>query len=79
MTQIISFIKGIFDFLSTAWGFFMQFIDSLNAIIHNIPSVISFLTGGIMALPSIVTAFATLTLLITVAYFLLNRATGGSD
>lgn len=79
MTQLLSTLNGIWEFLKTIAFAINQFFDSLTAIIHNIPGTLSFLTGAISALPSFVTAFATLTLALTIAYFLVGRSPGGSE
>lgn len=79
MTDIISKLNGIWEFIKTLTGFVEQFFSSLSAIVHNIPGTLSFLTGAVVSLPSFVTAFATLTLTITIAYFLVNRSVGGKS
>lgn len=79
MTDIISKLSGIWEFLNTLTGFVEQFFSSLIAIIRNIPQTLSFLTGAIISLPTFATAFATLTLALTIAYFLIGRSPGGSD
>lgn len=79
MTDIISKLSGIWDFLNTLTGFIEQFFASLLAIIKNIPQTLSFLTGAIVSLPTFATAFATITLALTIAYFVVGRNPGGSD
>lgn len=79
MTQLISYLKGIAQMFLTAFEYVEQFIESLVRILGNIPGTLSFLTGAILSLPPFVTAFATLTLGITIAYFLVNRDPGGSS
>ncbi len=79
MSQLISYLKGIAQMFLTAFEYVEQFIESLVRILGNIPGTLSFLTGAILSLPPFVTAFATLTLGITIAYFLVNRSPGGSD
>lgn len=79
MSDIISLFKGLYNTLGTLLGFVEDFFKSLIAILNNIPGTISFLSGAIASLPTFVTAFASLTLAITVAYFIVNRKTGGSD
>lgn len=79
MSKIISLFSGLYDLVATLIGFLGQFFYSLYAIVRNIPGTLSFLTGAITGLPAFVTAFATITLSITIAYFLANRRTGGSD
>lgn len=79
MTQLLSTLNGIWEFLKTIAFAINQFFESLTAIIQNIPGTLSFLTGSIVALPTFVSAFATLTLALTIAYFLIGRNPGGSD
>lgn len=79
MTQLISYIKGIAQMILTVFNYVEQFVESLVRIIGNLPGTLSFLTGAILSLPPFVTAFATLTLGITIAYFIANRKAGGSD
>lgn len=79
MSKLISTLSGIWDFIQTLSDALMQFFDSLFAIIRNLPTTLSFLTGAIAGLPSFVIAFATITLSITIAYFIANRRTGGSE
>ena len=79
MSKIISLFSGLYDLITTVFGFVEQFFSSLVAIVRNIPGTLSFLTGAIAGLPSFVTAFATITLSITIAYFIANRKTGGSE
>lgn len=79
MSKIISLFSGLYDLITTVFGFVEQFFSSLVAIVRNLPGTLSFLTGAIAGLPSFVTAFATLTLSITIAYFIANRKTGGSE
>lgn len=79
MSKIISLFSGIWDLLGTIINFVEQFFESLVAIIKNLPGTLSFLTGAIAGLPSFVTAFATITLSITIAYFIANRDEGGSS
>lgn len=79
MTQLLSTLNGIWEFLKTLAFAIDQFFASLTAIIQNIPGTLSFLTGSIVALPTFVSAFATLTLALTIAYFLIGRNPGGSD
>lgn len=79
MSKIISLFSGIYDLITTLFGFVEQFFESLLAILRNIPSTLSFLTGAIAGLPTFVTAFASITLAITIAYFIVNRNTGGSE
>lgn len=79
MSKIISLFSGLYDLITTVFGFVEQFFSSLVAIVRNLPGTLSFLTGAIAGLPSFVTAFATITLSITIAYFIANRRTGGSE
>lgn len=79
MKQIASLFQGLYDLIDTVFGFLGQFFDSLFTIIRNIPGTLSFLTGAIAGLPAFVVSFATITLSITIAYFIANRKTGGSD
>lgn len=79
MTKIISLFSGLYDLINTVFGFVEQFFSSLVAIVRNLPGTLSFLTGAIAGLPSFVIAFATITLSITIAYFIANRKTGGSE
>lgn len=79
MSKIISLFSGLYDLINTVFGFVEQFFASLVAIVRNLPGTLSFLTGAIAGLPSFVIAFATITLSITIAYFIANRRTGGSE
>lgn len=79
MSKIISLFSGLYDLINTVFGFVEQFFSSLVAIVRNLPGTLSFLTGAIAGLPSFVIAFATITLSITIAYFIANRKTGGSE
>lgn len=79
MTQIISKINGIWEFIQTLAGFVSDFFISLGDILHNIPGVLSFLTGAIVGLPSLALAFASIVLALQIAYFLIGRSPGGSE
>lgn len=79
MTDIISKLNGIWEFIKTLAGFVEDFFISLGDIFQNIPGVLSFLTGAIVGLPSIALAFASIVLALQIAYFLVGRSPGGSE
>lgn len=79
MSALISAIKWIVDLLENVVSMVENFFSSLLAILRNLPKVIEFLTGAITALPSPLVAFATITITITVAYFVVGRQEGGNS
>lgn len=79
MSKLISALKWIVDLLSNVVSMVENFFDSLLDILKNIPKVIEFLTGAITALPSPLIAFATVTIGLTVAYFVIGRQEGGNS
>ena len=76
ITQTFNWFK---DLASNILEFFTNFVSSLFAIIKNLPKIIEFLTGAITALPSPLVVFATATIAITVAYFIVGRQEGGNS
>lgn len=79
MSALISALKWVVDLLKNIVSMVENFFDSLLAILKNIPKVIEFLTGAITALPSPLVVFATTTIAITVAYFVIGRTEGGNS
>lgn len=79
MSKLISALKWIVDLLSNVVSMVESFFESLLDILANIPKVIEFLTGAITALPSPLVVFATATIGITVAYFVIGRQEGGNS
>ena len=79
MSKLISSLKWIVDLLENIVSMIENFFSSLIAVISNIPKVIEFLTGAITALPAPLIIFATITIGITVAYFVVGRQEGGNS
>lgn len=79
MSRITSVLNWILDLLSNLVSIIESFFTSLVSMITNIPKVIEFLTGAIASLPTPLMSFATLTIGITVAYFVIGRQTGGNS
>lgn len=79
MSKLISSLKWIVDLLTNVVSMVENFFQSLIDIVKNIPKVIEFLTGAITALPSPLVVFATVTIGLTVAYFIIGREEGGNS
>lgn len=79
MSAITSTLNWLKDLAINILDFFVNFTESLYHVILNIPKVIQFLTGAITALPSPLVVFATATIGISVAYFIVGREQGGNS
>ena len=79
MSAITSTLNWVKDLLSNILEFFVNFVESLYSFLLNIPKVIEFLTGAIASLPQPLVAFATATIGITVAQFVIGREQGGNS
>lgn len=79
MSAITSVLNWVKDLLINILEMIVNFAESLYSIILNIPKVIEFLTGTFTALPQPILPFATATIGITIAYFIIGRQEGGNS
>lgn len=75
--DILQALRWVIDFFQNIGEFIISLMSDFIEIIKVIPGVLSVLTSAIALLPDVVTAFAVLTITISVIYLLANREQGG--
>lgn len=74
MSSIIDFFQWIADLFQTLFDFVINFIGSILDFFKLIPVIMTFITSSIGYLPSVVMAFAGITVAIAVLLLVLGRS-----
>lgn len=74
MSSIIDFFQWIADLFQTLFDFVINFIGSILDFFKMIPVIMTFITSSIGYLPSVVMAFAGITVAIAVLLLVLGRS-----
>lgn len=73
MTSFTQFLSGILSFLEALISFVANLISGMNQMLIMIPSAINMLVQSIGYMPSILIAFATGLITISVTYLIIGR------
>lgn len=76
--SIVNFIQSVWDILQAIVSFVVSTIQGLITMITSLPQILATATSAIGYLPSILSAFATLTITISIIYLIIGRNTGDS-
>ena len=74
--QLINNFQSFFDFVKTAWGFFVNLVKSIGDLVGMLINMFSIINGIILTLPSWLIAFATLTISVCILFLVLGRNHG---
>lgn len=76
---IFDFFKQIADFIGSLIQFVVQMVDGLIRLLALIPKCVTLLTDSIGALPTLLIAFASVTITVSVIFIILGREHGGDS
>lgn len=79
MIQTIgNFFNSIWSIIQSIVSFVVSLVQGLITMITSLPQILATATQAIGYLPAILTAFATLTITISIIYLIIGRNTGDS-
>ncbi len=79
MIKLIKAIKEIFGFIKTLFNILMSIFKTIGLAFGYLIKIVQIAFTVISTLPSWLTAFATITICISIVYFIIGRNTGKSE
>lgn len=79
MIKLIKGIKEILNFIRALFGILMNIFKIIGLAFQYLITIVNVCVTTIATLPTWLTAFATITLGISIIYFIIGRNTGKSD
>lgn len=76
---MLEFFTWFQDFATTLADFFMNTITGIGQIIKAFPDILDLTTDSITYLPAFMSAFATITITLSIVMFVVGRQTGGGE
>lgn len=79
MIKLIKAVKEIFGFIKTLFNILMSIFKTIGLAFGYLIKIVQIAFTTISTLPSWLTAFATITICISIVYFIIGRNTGKSE